>query len=139
MCWEVSLQVSGYIDFAHRLKADPHMEAYFERTKRLMPNQSDLSFYNWETHLSTSNPTPNFQVLLLLIKEAATAAPASGPAAKQASVARVTRFTFHDSTACSEAAEALQHVAMSVYLGVQRGAWSCNADMQVVCLLLCRS
>jgi hypothetical protein len=38
------------------------MEAYFDRSKRLMPQHSDLSFYNWETHLSTSNPTPNFQV-----------------------------------------------------------------------------
>ncbi|WIA30136.1 hypothetical protein OEZ86_000229 [Tetradesmus obliquus] len=56
-------EVSGYIDYAHRLKVDPHMEAYFERSKRLMPQHSDLSFYNWETHLSTSNPTPNFQVI----------------------------------------------------------------------------
>eukprot|EP00878_Enallax_costatus_P046933 GHUV01057258.1.p1 GENE.GHUV01057258.1~~GHUV01057258.1.p1 ORF type:complete len:194 (+),score=51.45 GHUV01057258.1:860-1441(+) len=55
-------EVSGYIDFAHRLKSDGNMETYFERSKRLMPHQSDLSFYNWETHLSTSNPTPNFQV-----------------------------------------------------------------------------
>jgi hypothetical protein len=57
-----ALQVSGYIDYAQRLKVDPNMEAYFERSKRLMPQHSDLSFYNWETHLSTSNPTPNFQV-----------------------------------------------------------------------------
>jgi hypothetical protein len=56
------IQVSGYIDYAHRLKVDPNMEAYFDRSKRLMPQHSDLSFYNWETHLSTSNPTPNFQV-----------------------------------------------------------------------------
>lgn len=56
------LQVSGYIDYAHRLKTDPNMEAYFDRSKRMMPRQTDLSFYNWETHLSTSNPTPNFQV-----------------------------------------------------------------------------
>lgn len=56
------LQVSGYIDYAHRLKTDPNMDAYFSRAKRLMPRHSDLSFYNWETHLSTSNPTPNFQV-----------------------------------------------------------------------------
>lgn len=53
-------QVSGYIDYAHRLKSDGGM--VFEGTKRLMPRPSDLSFYNWETHLSTSNPTPNFQV-----------------------------------------------------------------------------
>jgi len=62
-CLTLRLQVSGYIDYAHRLKTDPNMEAYFNRTKRLMPRQTDLSFYNWETHLSTSNPTPNFQVI----------------------------------------------------------------------------
>lgn len=64
-CLALLLQVSGYIDYAHRLKTDPNMEAYFHRTKRLMPRQTDLSFYNWETHLSTSNPTPNFQVIAL--------------------------------------------------------------------------
>lgn len=55
-------QVSGYIDYAARLKSDPHVGDYFGRAKRLMPRPSDLSFYNWETHLSTSNPTPNWQV-----------------------------------------------------------------------------
>jgi len=44
------LQVSGYIDYAQRLKADPNIAAYFDRTKRLMPRHSDLSYYNWETH-----------------------------------------------------------------------------------------
>jgi hypothetical protein len=38
------------------------MEVYFEKKKRLMPKHTDLSFYNWETQMSTSNPTPNFQV-----------------------------------------------------------------------------
>eukprot|EP00775_Hariotina_reticulata_P006416 gene6416-6647_t len=56
-------EVSGYIDYAHRLKTDPNMAAYFEGTKRLMPRHSDLSYYNWETHLSTSTPTPNYQVI----------------------------------------------------------------------------
>ena len=28
-----------------------------------MPKPSDLSFYNWETQTSTSNATPNFQVI----------------------------------------------------------------------------
>jgi hypothetical protein len=41
-------EVSGYIDFAHRLKVDD-FEAYFGRKKRLLPRPSDLSFYNWET------------------------------------------------------------------------------------------
>jgi hypothetical protein len=60
--WLLCVQVSGYIDYAHRLKTDPNMSAYFERTRRFMPRHTDLSFYNWETHLSTSNLTPNFQV-----------------------------------------------------------------------------
>jgi hypothetical protein len=38
-------EISGYIDFAHRLKTE------------------NLSFFNWETQTSTSNPTPNFQVI----------------------------------------------------------------------------
>lgn len=57
-----SQEVSGYIDYGHRLKVE-NMEPYFERKKRLMPRPSDLSFYNWETQMSTSNPTPNFQVI----------------------------------------------------------------------------
>eukprot|EP00218_Dolichomastix_sp_CCMP3274_P016087 CAMPEP_0170133066 /NCGR_PEP_ID=MMETSP0033_2-20121228/1045_1 /TAXON_ID=195969 /ORGANISM="Dolichomastix tenuilepis, Strain CCMP3274" /LENGTH=243 /DNA_ID=CAMNT_0010368521 /DNA_START=26 /DNA_END=757 /DNA_ORIENTATION=- len=55
-------EVSGYIDYAHRLKTE-NLEPVFERRKRLMPKPSDLSFYNWETQTSTSNPTPNFQVI----------------------------------------------------------------------------
>ena len=31
--------------------------------KRLMPKASDLSYYNWETQTSTSNSSPNFQVI----------------------------------------------------------------------------
>lgn len=44
-----------------RLKAD-QMEAVFERKKRLLPRPTDLSFYNWDTQMSTSNATANFQV-----------------------------------------------------------------------------
>ena len=57
-------EVSGYIDFAHRLKTE-NFEPYFERKKKLMPRPSDLSFYNWETQTSTSNATPNFQASCL--------------------------------------------------------------------------
>eukprot|EP00983_Pelagomonas_calceolata_P027358 859505-Pelagomonas_calceolata.AAC.3 len=46
-----------------RLKTE-NMEPYFDRKKRLMPRPTDLSFYNWETQTSTSNPTPNFQATL---------------------------------------------------------------------------
>jgi hypothetical protein len=55
-------EVSGYIDYAHRLKMES-FEPYFERKKKLMPRPTDLSFYNWETQTSTSNATPNFQVI----------------------------------------------------------------------------
>ena len=55
-------EVSGYIDFAHRLKTE-NFEPYFERKKKLMPKPTDLSYYNWETQTSTSNSTPNFQVI----------------------------------------------------------------------------
>ena len=55
-------EVSGYIDYAHRLKTE-NFEPYFERKKKLMPMMTDLSFYNWETQTTTSNATPNFQVI----------------------------------------------------------------------------
>lgn len=55
-------EISGYIDFAHRLKTED-FEPYFCGKKRLLPRPSDLSFYNWETQTSTSNPTPNYQVI----------------------------------------------------------------------------
>jgi len=55
-------EISGYIDFAHRLKTED-FEPYFTGKKRLLPRPSDLSFYNWETQTSTSNPTPNYQVI----------------------------------------------------------------------------
>lgn len=44
-----------------RLKAE-QMEAVFERKKRLLPRSTDLSFYNWDTQMATSNATANFQV-----------------------------------------------------------------------------
>lgn len=31
--------------------------------KKLLPKPSDLSYYNWETQLSTSNSTPLYQVI----------------------------------------------------------------------------
>ena len=55
-------EVSGYIDYAHRLKTE-NFDPYFRGRKRLMPRPSDLSYYNWETQHSTSNPSPNFQVI----------------------------------------------------------------------------
>lgn len=55
-------EISGYIDYGHRLKED-HFEAFFERKKRLLPRPTDLSFFNWDTHHSTHNDSPNFQII----------------------------------------------------------------------------
>ncbi|XP_048590233.1 uncharacterized protein LOC5501385 isoform X2 [Nematostella vectensis] len=55
-------EISGYIDYAHRLKTED-FEPYFNGRRRLLPRPSDLSFYNWETQTATSNPTPNYQVI----------------------------------------------------------------------------
>ncbi|XP_059193132.1 cilia- and flagella-associated protein 299 [Centropristis striata] len=55
-------EVSGYIDYAHRLKTQD-FEAYFSGKKRLMPGRSDLCYYNWKTQVSTSNSSPNFEVI----------------------------------------------------------------------------
>ena len=57
-----SQEISGYIDYAHRLKTED-LEPYFSGKKRLLPKPSDLSFYNWETQNSTSNATPKYQVI----------------------------------------------------------------------------
>jgi len=55
-------EISGYIDYAHRLKVED-FENYFSGKRRLLPRSTDLSFYNWETQTTTSNPTPNYQVI----------------------------------------------------------------------------
>lgn len=36
---------------------------YLYFRKKLLPKPSDLSYYNWETQLSTSNSTPLYQVI----------------------------------------------------------------------------
>eukprot|EP01105_Mastigella_eilhardi_P024753 TRINITY_DN6520_c0_g1_i2.p1 TRINITY_DN6520_c0_g1~~TRINITY_DN6520_c0_g1_i2.p1 ORF type:complete len:298 (+),score=65.38 TRINITY_DN6520_c0_g1_i2:832-1725(+) len=58
----IGQEVSGYIDYAWRLKTE-NFEVYFDQRKRLLPRSSDLSFYNWDTQTPTMNHTPNFQVI----------------------------------------------------------------------------
>lgn len=53
-------EVSGYIDFGERLSGGS-MEAVFALKQRLLPRPTDLSFYNWDTHGSSTNPTMDFQ------------------------------------------------------------------------------
>lgn len=54
-------EISGYIDYAHRLKTED-FKPYFEGKKKLLPKPTDLSFYNWDTGYCVSNDSPNFKV-----------------------------------------------------------------------------
>lgn len=54
-------EISGYIDYAHRLKTED-FRPYFEGKKLLLPKPTDLSYYNWDTNLCISNDSPNFKV-----------------------------------------------------------------------------
>ena len=60
-------EISGYIDYAHRLKTED-FDGYFAGKKKLLPKPSDLSFYNWENQMITSNNTPNYQVIAENVK-----------------------------------------------------------------------
>ena len=55
-------EISGYIDLAHRMRTEDFVPIFYRR-KRLLPKPSDLSYFNWETQLSTSNSTPHYQVV----------------------------------------------------------------------------
>ncbi|XP_051026772.1 cilia- and flagella-associated protein 299 [Acomys russatus] len=55
-------EVSGYIDYAHRLKSED-FEVYFSGKKRLLPRTTDISFYNWDSHIAVCNSSPNYQVI----------------------------------------------------------------------------
>lgn len=55
-------EISGYVDLAHRMRSEDFTPV-FEQKKRLLPKSSDLSYYNWETQLSTSTSTAYYQVI----------------------------------------------------------------------------
>lgn len=54
-------EVSGYIDFSHRLKNED-FKTYFSGRKKLLPKPMDLSYYNWKTNRCYTNDSPNFKV-----------------------------------------------------------------------------
>lgn len=58
---EQGVEISGYIDFAHRLKTED-FTPYFKGEKLLLPKSTDLSYYNWNTGTCISNDSPNFKV-----------------------------------------------------------------------------
>jgi hypothetical protein len=55
-------EISGYIDYAYRLKSEA-FGPIFSKTKKLLPKASDLSFYNWTTRSCICNHSPNFTVI----------------------------------------------------------------------------
>ncbi len=38
-------------------------EPFFAGKKKLLPRHTDLSFFNWDANICTSNSTPNYEVL----------------------------------------------------------------------------
>lgn len=54
-------EISGYIDYAHRLKTED-FRPIFEGKAKLVPKPTDLSYYNWKTGVCASNDSPNFKV-----------------------------------------------------------------------------
>jgi hypothetical protein len=54
-------EISGYIDYAHRLKTED-FRPIFEGKVKLLPKPTDLSYYNWKTGVCASNDSPNFKV-----------------------------------------------------------------------------
>ncbi|CAF0861267.1 unnamed protein product [Rotaria sordida] len=55
-------EISAYIDYAYRLKFEDFTQFFIGQNK-LIPLTTDLSFYNWDTHMCTSNDTNNFHLL----------------------------------------------------------------------------
>lgn len=54
-------EISGYIDYAHRLKTED-FRLYFDGKKKLLPKTTDLSYFNWRTNACYANDSPNFKV-----------------------------------------------------------------------------
>lgn len=54
-------EISGYIDYHHRLKTE-NFEDYFLRRKKLLPTPQDLSYYYWDGQKTSINESPNFRV-----------------------------------------------------------------------------
>ncbi|CAH8834228.1 unnamed protein product [Trichobilharzia szidati] len=55
-------EISGYIDYAHRLKTEEFV-LYFTDKKKLLPRPGDLSFYNWETQNVVATSSANYTVI----------------------------------------------------------------------------
>ncbi|XP_035216225.1 cilia- and flagella-associated protein 299-like [Stegodyphus dumicola] len=55
-------EISSYIDYALKLRTED-WELYFSGEKKIVPTETDLSFYNWKKAKVFSTSTPNFDVV----------------------------------------------------------------------------
>ncbi|XP_077416539.1 cilia- and flagella-associated protein 299 isoform X2 [Vanacampus margaritifer] len=55
-------EVSGYIDYAHRLQMQD-FAPYFSGRKKLVPGPRDLCYYNWTNQMSASTCSFNYDVV----------------------------------------------------------------------------
>jgi len=59
---EFGQEISGYIDYAHRLATEDFTDI-FNGSKRLLPRPGDLSFYNWDSTRITCCNSPNYKLI----------------------------------------------------------------------------
>jgi hypothetical protein len=57
-----NMEISSYIDYAHRLETDDLSQVY-KGLKKFLPKKTDLSFYNWSTCQTFMNETRNYLVI----------------------------------------------------------------------------
>ena len=62
-CGKSQSQISAFIDYNHRLKSED-WKPYFEKTKKLLPKKSDLSYYDWKSGKSILNESLNFTPII---------------------------------------------------------------------------
>ncbi|XP_077572036.1 cilia- and flagella-associated protein 299 [Stigmatopora nigra] len=55
-------EVSGYMDYAHKLQTHD-FAPYFSGRKKLLPGPLDLCYYNWSTQVSASTSSVNYEIL----------------------------------------------------------------------------
>ncbi|XP_008209828.1 cilia- and flagella-associated protein 299 [Nasonia vitripennis] len=56
-------QISAYIDYCHRLRAEDWLP-YFQGNKKLLPRKDDLSYYDWKAGKSILNESQNFKPIV---------------------------------------------------------------------------
>ncbi|KAF5307689.1 hypothetical protein FQR65_LT06744 [Abscondita terminalis] len=56
-------EVSGYIDYAHRLKLED-WKPFFKSGRKFYPNNNDLGYYHWRMGKSVSNDSFNYKVFV---------------------------------------------------------------------------